>query len=64
MGAALQCCSGTRRAGASPRGDIGLVCDGRCCGRAVVLVVLVLLLTEASAWLVKGPVVDQPGGRR
>jgi hypothetical protein len=50
----LQCCSSTRRAGASPRGDIGLVGDGCCCCSAVVLVVLVLLLAEAPAWLAIG----------
>jgi hypothetical protein len=39
-------CSSTRRAGASPRGYIGLVGDGCCYCSAVVLVVLVLLLAE------------------
>jgi hypothetical protein len=29
MGAALQCCSSTRRAGAAPSGDIGLVSEWR-----------------------------------
>ena len=47
-------CSGDRRAGAAPRGGIGLVSDGCCCCSAVVLGALVLLLAGTSAWLANG----------